>query len=61
MNRKFFALALCAMLFALCYSASAQQSKKVPRIGYLSSGNAASSSARAEGIRLALRERSRSV
>ena len=49
-------VALCAMLFALCTSASAQQPKKVPRIGYLSSGNSASDSARAEGIRLALRE-----
>ena len=36
--------------------AEAQQPKKVPRIGYLSSGDPASESARAEGIRLALRE-----
>ena len=28
--------AVCAMLFALCYSASAQQSKKVPRVAFLS-------------------------
>ena len=34
----------------------AQQPKKVPRIGYLSNTHAASDSARAEGIRLALRE-----
>ncbi len=34
----------------------AQQPKKVPRIGYLSSGDPAGESARAEGIRLALRE-----
>jgi putative ABC transport system substrate-binding protein len=27
--------ALCIMLFALCFSAEAQQTKKVPRIGYL--------------------------
>ena len=45
------------MLFALSYSASAQQPKKVPRIGYLSSGDPASESARVEAIRLALRER----
>ncbi len=44
------------MLFALCYSASAQQPKKVPLIGYLSPTDAATDSARAEGIRLALRE-----
>ena len=37
--------------------AQAQQPKKVPRIGYLSSTDPASESARSEGIRLALRER----
>ena len=37
--------------------ALAQQPKKVPRIGYLSSVDAARASARAEAIRLALRER----
>src|SRR5262245_49345834 len=37
--------------------AEAQQPKKVPRIGYLSSTNAASESARSEAIQLALRER----
>jgi ABC-type uncharacterized transport system substrate-binding protein len=44
------------MLLAVGVTAQAQQPKKVPRIGYLSSGNSASESARAEGIRLALRE-----
>jgi putative ABC transport system substrate-binding protein len=44
------------MLLAVGVTAQAQQPKKVPRIGYLSSGNSASDSARAEGIRLALRE-----
>jgi putative tryptophan/tyrosine transport system substrate-binding protein len=57
MKRRFTVLALCAMLFALCASAAAQQPGKVSRIGYLSTGDAASDSARAEGIRLALRER----
>jgi hypothetical protein len=53
-----FALSLlCALLFALCVSAAAQQPKRVPQIGYLSSGNTATDSARTEGIRLALRER----
>ncbi len=37
--------------------ADAQQPKKVPRIGYLSTGDAVSESTRTEGIRLALRER----
>ena len=57
MKRKITVLTLCAMLFALCSSAEAQQPKKVPRIGYLSSADPASESARSEAIRLALRER----
>ena len=57
MKRKVTFLALCAMLFALCFSAEAQQPKKVPRIGYLSSSDPATESARSEAIRLALRER----
>ena len=48
---------LSAMLFALCFSAEAQQPKKVPRVGYLSNGDPATESTRSEGIRLALRER----
>jgi putative ABC transport system substrate-binding protein len=43
------------MLFALSYSASAQQPKKVPRLGYLSSQDPTRESARAEVIRLTLR------
>ena len=57
MTRKITALTLCALLFALSFSASAQQPKKVHRIGYLSSADAARDSARYEAIRLALRER----
>jgi putative ABC transport system substrate-binding protein len=38
------------------FPAGAQQPKKVPRIGYLSSSNPATESTRAEAIRLALRE-----
>src|SRR5262245_59206792 len=56
MKKKITFLALCAMLFALCSSAAAQQPTKVLRIGYLSNTDAATDSARAEGIRLALRE-----
>ena len=56
MKRKVTFLALCAMLFALSSSASAQQPKKVPRIGYLSSGDPASESIRSEPIRAALRD-----
>ena len=49
-------LALYAMLFALGAAAASAQPKKIPRIGYLSSGNPTSESTRAEAIRLALRE-----
>src|SRR5215467_14470605 len=44
-----------ATLFALCSSATAQQPKKVPRIGYLSVGPA-SDPARGEAFRQGLRE-----
>ena len=56
MRRKFFALTLSTLLLALCFPAQAQQPKKVPRIGYLSTLGAASESFRSEAIRLALRE-----
>jgi putative tryptophan/tyrosine transport system substrate-binding protein len=56
MKGKITVLTLCAMLFALCFPAEAQQPKKVPRIGYLASGDPASDSARSEAIRVALRE-----
>src|SRR5215468_7418540 len=56
-KRTLGSFALCAMLLALCASAEAQQPKKVQVIGYLSPTDAATDSARAEGIRLALRER----
>jgi putative tryptophan/tyrosine transport system substrate-binding protein len=56
MSKKIFYVALSAMLFALSYSATAQQPKKVPRIGYLSPSGAATDSTRSEAIRLALRE-----
>jgi putative tryptophan/tyrosine transport system substrate-binding protein len=45
------------VLLAVAATSEAQQPKKVPRIGYLSSGDATSESIRFEGIRLALRER----
>ncbi len=47
---------VAVMLLAVSVMAEAQQPKKVFRIGYLSSGNPTSDSARVEGIRLALRE-----
>jgi putative ABC transport system substrate-binding protein len=39
MKKKITVLTVCAMLFALSYSASAQQPKKVARMGVLSSGS----------------------
>jgi putative ABC transport system substrate-binding protein len=45
-----------ALLFALCSVVEAQQSTKIPRIGYLSPVDPATESATAEAIRLALRD-----
>src|SRR5262245_29673237 len=53
---QLFGYTLSAMLFALCLPAQAQQPKKLTLIGYLSSQDPAYESARAEGIRLALRD-----
>ncbi len=47
---------LVVMLLAVGVTAQAQQPKKVSRLGYLSNTDPATDSARAEGIRLALRE-----
>ena len=47
---------VAVVLLALGVTADAQQPKKVPLIRYLSNTDAATDSARAEGIRLALRE-----
>ena len=47
---------VAVVLLAVGVIAEAQQPKKVPRIGYLSSSDPATESARSEAIRLALRE-----
>ena len=47
---------VAVVLLAVGVIAEAQQPKKVPRIGYLSSSDPATESTRAEAIRLALRE-----
>ena len=54
-KRKLGSFVLSVMLLALSVSAQAQQPKKVPRIGYLSSTDPANEFPRAEAIRLALR------
>jgi ABC-type uncharacterized transport system substrate-binding protein len=56
MKRKITVLALSAMLFALCVPAHAQQPKKVPHVGVLAGGSAASDAARIEALRQGLRE-----
>ena len=57
MNRRTAIRRLATFFLTTASLAHAQQPKKVPRIGYLSTADPARESARAEGIRLALRER----
>src|SRR6266850_80057 len=47
---------VAVVLLAVAVTAEAQQPKKVPQIGYLSSSDPATESTRAEAIRLALRK-----
>ena len=51
MKRKITILALCAMLFALCVSAEAQQPGKILRIGFLDNSTAAGSAVLVEAFR----------
>ena len=57
MNRRTAIRRLTTFFLTTASLAHAQQPKKVFRIGYLAGNDPASESARAEGIRLALRER----
>jgi putative ABC transport system substrate-binding protein len=50
------AILLCAMLFALTFSAEAQQPTKIPRIGYLTGATPDGQSTRIEAFRQGLRE-----
>src|SRR2546426_2290880 len=56
MRKKIFDLALTTLLFALCSSAEAQQTKKVPRIGFLGSTSFSRNPARRDAFRHGLRE-----
>jgi putative ABC transport system substrate-binding protein len=57
MRKYVICLTLCAMLFALCFSASAQQPVKIPRIGFVTSaGNRNSPGLRVEAFQRGLRE-----
>ena len=53
---KVFPFALCVMLLALSFHAEAQQTKKVPRIGFLISSPPSADAARVEAFREGLRE-----
>ena len=55
-NRKIFFFGLFALLSIHSFALQAQQTKKIPRIGYLATGRPATESNVSEGIRLALRE-----
>jgi putative ABC transport system substrate-binding protein len=57
MNRRTAIRRLATILLTTASCAEPEQPKKVPLLGYLSSGEPATESARAERIRLALRER----
>jgi putative tryptophan/tyrosine transport system substrate-binding protein len=56
MKKPITVLTLCAMLFALCYSASAQQPAKIPRIAWLSNLRFSEIPNRVEAFRQGLRE-----
>jgi len=56
MKRKITVLALCAMLFTLCGPVEAQQSGKVPRIGFLDNSTASGSAVLLEAFRQELRK-----
>ena len=56
MKRALPSILVAVVLLAVGVIAEAQQPNKVPLIGYLSTTDAATDSARAEGIRLALRD-----
>ena len=56
MSKKIACLAVGSLLFALSYSASAQQPKKISRIGFLGTTSPSAISTRVEGFRQGLRE-----
>jgi len=56
MHKKITRRAFCSMLLALPFPARAQQTKKVPRIGYLAGASAAAETSRVEEFRRRLRE-----
>jgi putative tryptophan/tyrosine transport system substrate-binding protein len=55
-KRKLGSFALCAMLFALCVPAEAQQPTKVPRIGFVFGGDPSNTGPSVEAFRQGMRE-----
>jgi putative ABC transport system substrate-binding protein len=53
-SKSVFSLVLCAMLFALCAAAGAQQSAKIPRIGRLAATSVATNPLRDQAFRQGL-------
>ena len=56
MSKNVMRFTLCALLVALCASVQAQQTAKIPRIGFLSAVPLSNMSARVEALRQGLRE-----
>jgi putative ABC transport system substrate-binding protein len=56
MSKKIICFALSTMFFALCVSAQAQQTKKVPRMGFLGGNSPTVISARVDAFRQGLRD-----
>src|SRR5437762_3572252 len=53
---KVFGITLCALVFALCLSVEAQQTKKIPQIGFLVPDSQSAASIRTEAFRQGLHE-----
>ena len=56
MRKNFCPIALSTLLFALCVSAEAQQSKKVSRVGFIGASSASSAGQYLEAFRHGLRD-----
>ena len=56
MRRNVYGLTLCALLYALCLPAQAQQQGKIPRIGILISTSPSMAAPRIQALQKGLRE-----
>jgi putative ABC transport system substrate-binding protein len=55
-NRRLVGFVLCAFLLAFCVSAEAQQTKKIPRVGFLIASSGAAQEPRLEAFKRGMRE-----